>query len=104
MILATAGARKAARAGGGDVQLLGDGKRVKGCGSASSRTQLTHPYPILRYYARDALAKLIGPAPIDLDRDNELITRAAATWLKQAKLTPLETNKRDPLPHATEED
>jgi predicted CXXCH cytochrome family protein len=54
-------------------------------------TQLTNPYGILRYYARNAMIALLGPAPSDLDVHGEAvaITNAAARWLSSQKLRPL---------------
>lgn len=44
--------------------------------------QLTHPIPILRYYAVAALEALLGaPAPLDVHANNEAIVAAAAKWL-----------------------
>ena len=51
--------------------------------------QLTHPYPILRYYARDALRNVLGDFAIDLHTDSDAITRAASAWLARAGLKPL---------------
>jgi predicted CXXCH cytochrome family protein len=44
--------------------------------------QLTHPIPILRYYAVSALEALLsGPAPLDVHANNDVIMAAAAKWL-----------------------
>ncbi len=52
--------------------------------------QLTHPIPILRYYAVAALQQLLGgPAPLDVHASNEAIVAAAATWLRGAGLAPI---------------
>jgi predicted CXXCH cytochrome family protein len=47
--------------------------------------QLTHPIPILRYYAVAALeAMLGGPSPLDVHAGNDVITAAARAWLTSA--------------------
>jgi predicted CXXCH cytochrome family protein len=53
--------------------------------------QLVHPYPILRYYARDALTKLVGapPAGFDVHADAATIRVAATKWLGKAGMKPL---------------
>jgi hypothetical protein len=44
---------------------------------------LVHPYPLVRYYARAALARIAGrPCPIDLDQDDTEIARQAEAWLR----------------------
>lgn len=44
---------------------------------------LTHPYPIVRTYAKRALENITGgPVAIDLDRDDDEITAAARRWLE----------------------
>lgn len=44
--------------------------------------QLTHPIPILRYYAVGALEALLGgPAPLDVHASNGEILAAASKWL-----------------------
>jgi predicted CXXCH cytochrome family protein len=48
----------------------------------SLASQLTHPYPILRYYAARALESALGePSPIDLHQDDDRIRHAATEWL-----------------------
>jgi hypothetical protein len=52
--------------------------------------QLTHPIPILRYYAVSALEALLGtPAPLDVHDKSDAIVAAAARWLAQAGLKPI---------------
>ncbi|MGZ3438527.1 MAG: cytochrome c3 family protein [Polyangia bacterium] len=52
--------------------------------------QLTHPIPILRYYAVGALEALLGsPAPLDVHANSDVIVAAAARWLAQSGLEPL---------------
>ena len=52
--------------------------------------QLTHPIPILRYYAVAALEALLGaPAPLDVHANNAAIIDAADTWLSRNNLKPL---------------
>jgi hypothetical protein len=52
--------------------------------------QLTHPIPILRYYAVAALEQLLGaPAPLDVHANNEAIVKSAGTWLARNGLRPL---------------
>ena len=59
--------------------------------------QLTHPIPILRYYALATLEKLLGaPAPLDVHANSDVITAAAARWLSQAGLAP--PGPRPPAP------
>lgn len=49
--------------------------------------QLTHPIPILRYYAVAALEALLGaPAPLDVHANDDVIVRAAGRWLAQRGL------------------
>jgi hypothetical protein len=44
--------------------------------------QLTHPLPIVRYYAVRALEQVLGTrSPIDLEQPNERIRADAARWL-----------------------
>jgi predicted CXXCH cytochrome family protein len=48
----------------------------------SLAAQLTHPYPLLRYYAARALEAALGePSPVELHQDNDRIRAAAAAWL-----------------------
>jgi predicted CXXCH cytochrome family protein len=57
-------------------QLLGDA-RVKAAAPVLA-TQLTHPYPIVRGYAKRALDAIEGaPIPVDIDATNEVITEQA---------------------------
>jgi predicted CXXCH cytochrome family protein len=43
---------------------------------------LTHPYPIVRFFAENALAAMVGsPPPIDVHQDNAQILEAAKRWL-----------------------
>ncbi len=52
--------------------------------------QLTHPIPILRYYAVAALEQLLGaPAPLDVHANNEAIVKSAGAWLARNGLRPL---------------
>ena len=52
--------------------------------------QLTHPIPILRYYAVAALEELLGaPAPLDVHARSEAIVQAANEWLAHKGLRPL---------------
>ncbi len=69
--------------------------------------QLTHGYPILRYYARAALERLIGapPAPLDLHAENAAIEASAAAWLAaagQRPLRPPSAKGAAPLPALTD--
>ncbi|MCA1663191.1 MAG: hypothetical protein LC659_02765, partial [Myxococcales bacterium] len=49
--------------------------------------QLTHPIPILRYYAVAALESLFGaPAPLDVHETSDAIVAAADKWLAAAGL------------------
>jgi len=52
--------------------------------------QLTHPIPILRYYAVAALeAMLGGKAPLDVHANDDAIVRAAGEWLVRNGLKPI---------------
>jgi len=52
--------------------------------------QLTHPIPILRYYAVAALEQLLGgPAPLDVHANDETIVKAAGDWLARNGLKTL---------------
>ena len=54
--------------------------------------QLTHPIPIVRYYAAAALeAMLDGKAPFDVHANNEAIVQSANRWLTDNGLKPLAT-------------
>ncbi|HEX6838402.1 MAG TPA: cytochrome c3 family protein [Polyangia bacterium] len=49
--------------------------------------QLTHPIPILRYYAVAALEALLGaPAPLDVHANDDVIVKSAAGWLAKSGL------------------
>jgi predicted CXXCH cytochrome family protein len=51
--------------------------------------QLTHPYPILRYYAFRALEAALGEAPpVELHQDNQRIRDQADAWLLRFGLLP----------------
>ena len=59
--------------------------------------QLTHPIPILRYYAVAALEQLLGtPAPMDVHANNEVIVRSANEWLVRNKLKGLSAVSHQP--------
>lgn len=48
--------------------------------------QLTHPYPLVRGYAKRALDAVAGaPIPVDIDADDGDIELAAKTWLSTQK-------------------
>jgi hypothetical protein len=69
--------------------------------------QLTHPLPILRYYAAQALEQILGSAlPFDLHQDNSRIEAEARRWLTQSGVTlqaPVSTPAIAPPP-ATPDD
>jgi hypothetical protein len=49
-------------------------------------TQLTHPYPLVRGYAKRALDTVMGsPIPIDIDADDAEIDAKAKAWLTTVK-------------------
>jgi predicted CXXCH cytochrome family protein len=51
--------------------------------------QLTHPYPILRYYAWRALEAALGqPPPVELHQENVRIRAQADSWLAGFGLAP----------------
>ena len=63
-------------------QILGDTKSRSAAPLLAS--QLTHPYPLVRGYAKRALEAIEGrPVPIDLDRDDAEIDAAVRAWLKK---------------------
>jgi predicted CXXCH cytochrome family protein len=63
--------------------------------------QLTHPIPILRYYAVAALESLLGaPAPLDVHAKSDAIIDAAGKWLARAGLEPIAPHA--PSPSAAE--
>ncbi len=48
--------------------------------------QLVNRYPLVRYYARQALEKIAGrPCDVNLDQDDSDIRAEAARWLEDAK-------------------
>jgi predicted CXXCH cytochrome family protein len=52
--------------------------------------QLTHPIPIVRYYAIAALQATLGePPPLDVHARSEAISAAARAWLERQGLHPL---------------
>jgi predicted CXXCH cytochrome family protein len=65
--------------------------------------QLTHPIPILRYYAVAALEQLLGaPAPLDVHANGEVIVRSAGEWLARNGLKALAPARARPA--ATDDD
>ena len=49
-------------------------------------SQLTHPYPLVRGYAKRALDSVAGaPVPIDIDADEAEIEARAKTWLSSVR-------------------
>jgi len=45
--------------------------------------ELADPYPLVRYYADNALAGLLGsPSPLDLHQEDGAIAKAAAAWIE----------------------
>jgi predicted CXXCH cytochrome family protein len=61
-------------------QLLGDAKTKAAAPILAS--QLTHPYPLVRGYAKRALDAIAGaPVPIDVDADDAAIEVEARAWL-----------------------
>lgn len=49
-------------------------------------SQLTHPYPLVRGYAKRALDRIVGaPVSIDIDADDAVIEAAAKSWLSTLK-------------------
>ncbi|HVW27958.1 MAG TPA: cytochrome c3 family protein [Polyangiaceae bacterium] len=54
--------------------------------AATIAPALTNPYPLVRYFARRALAQASGrPVPIDVEQDPGAIREALAKWLDQGK-------------------
>jgi predicted CXXCH cytochrome family protein len=65
--------------------------------------QLTHPIPILRYYAVAALeAMLGGKAPLDVHANNEAIVRSAGDWLGSHGLKPIAVPRNASAPSGVE--
>lgn len=56
-------------------QLLGDARMRPAVPVLAG--QLTHPYPIVRGYAKRALDAILGPVPIDLDAPDDVIAEQA---------------------------
>jgi hypothetical protein len=57
----------------------------KGEWVALAAAELQDPYPLVRYYADDALARMLGtPSPLDLHGDPDSLMRAASLWLHSA--------------------
>jgi predicted CXXCH cytochrome family protein len=53
--------------------------------------QLTHEYPIIRYYARNALQSIAGkPFNVDLHQEDAKLAAAVAAYLAEAGLAPAE--------------
>ncbi len=58
--------------------------------------QLTNPYPLVRYYADNALAALTGMAsPLDLHRRDEQIQKDALEWMRSVQFPGTNRNKPD---------
>jgi predicted CXXCH cytochrome family protein len=67
--------------------------------------QLTHPIPILRYYAVAALEALLGaPAPLDVHAGNEAIVDGARKWLAASGLTSVAPPRATPSAAPGDED
>ena len=59
--------------------------------------QLTHPIPLVRYYAVAALEQLLGaPAPLDVHANDEVILRSANEWLARNGLKGLSAGSLEP--------
>jgi hypothetical protein len=56
-------------------QLLGDAHGREAVPILAA--QLTHPYPLVRGYAKRALESILGSVPIDIDASDELIAEQA---------------------------
>lgn len=51
--------------------------------------QLTHPYPLVRGYAKRALDAIAGsPIPVDIDAEDSAIEAAARQWLSTSNAAP----------------
>jgi predicted CXXCH cytochrome family protein len=49
--------------------------------------QLTNPYPLVRYYARQSLERIASrPCDVNLDQDDDKITTDATRWLSNTRL------------------
>lgn len=61
--------------------LLGENRTKAGIPVLAA--QLTHPYPIVRGYAKRALDAILGtPAPIDIDASDEVIAEQAKRYAR----------------------
>ncbi|GEM_PF-518737 len=68
--------------------------------------ELADPYPLVRYYAENALADMLGkPSPLDLHGDSDSLMRAAAAWLGSEgfrmgsrRMDSVKSNERLPPP------
>src|SRR5262249_53001329 len=70
------------------IGVLGEARRREA--APQLLRQLVHPYPILRYYALDALERIVGEkAPFDLHQDNARILDEARRWLARAGVRPI---------------
>jgi predicted CXXCH cytochrome family protein len=66
-----------------------DGRSFARAQATLIAAQLTHPYPILRYYALRALEAAFGELPpIDVHQENEQIRREAVEWLARHDVAP----------------
>jgi predicted CXXCH cytochrome family protein len=67
--------------------------------------QLTHPYPILRYYAWRALEAALGEAPpVELHQENPRIRAEADAWLARFGLAPAARSAPPAAPAGENED
>lgn len=60
------------------------GERGEGTNLRFIADQLAHGYPLVRYFARDALARASGrPVPIDVEQDTKAINAAVEAWFAE---------------------
>jgi hypothetical protein len=62
------------------VHVLGEHRVQAAIGAVAD--QMWNPYPLVRYYARQALGRIAGrPCDVNLDQDDALIQADTARWL-----------------------
>ncbi len=67
------------------VALYLSGKRHEMKSIALVTHELKGPYPLVRYYAENALVDLLGvPSPLDMHQDTTAIAQAAEAWIRKA--------------------
>jgi hypothetical protein len=66
---------------------------------------LSHPYPLVRYYARAALEKVSGaPVPVDVSQDAADVRVAVTRWLDPKAPVPPVVRSKKKTPVVDDED